>query len=432
LRSLQRFRTAFVGLSLVVAASGVSFGSGFGLFEQGAKATAMGGAFAATADDPSAIFYNVAGIAQQRQFTFMAGGTGINFANQFTGDPNDPFTSGASERYRAHTFIPPNAYLLMPIGSNITFGVGLFSPFGLRTNWENPNRFIGRFISQDANLKALDVEPALAWQTSDGRFALGVGADYRRMHIILARNSAALNPFNQRISDVANARLNSDWDSAWGYNAGLLFKPTPTWSIGASYRSNIDIDFKGDAQFTQILTGFPQFDAAAKAQIPPDQGISTTISMPAITSLGIATTAISGWQLEADTTYTTWSRFKNLDVAFDLTPQVNINRPQNWHNSWSYRVGGNRHVTDTWDIRLGALYDKSPQPTSGVGPLLPDANRVGPSFGIGYHGDHVTFDVTEFYLHFLPRSSQGTNVDGFNGSYKTDANLVSLNLGYKF
>jgi len=67
-----------------------AFGSGFGLFEQGAKATAMGGAFVATADDPSAIFYNVAGIAQQRRATVMAGATFINFSNEFTGDPNDP------------------------------------------------------------------------------------------------------------------------------------------------------------------------------------------------------------------------------------------------------------------------------------------------------------------------------------------------------
>src|SRR2546425_9546827 len=109
-------------LLVVVAAlltSGAAFGSGFSLFEQGAKATAMGGAFAATADDPTAIFYNVAGIAQQRRFTLFAGGTGINFANQFRGDPNDEFTSGATGQYRRHTFIPPNAYVTIPIENSL-------------------------------------------------------------------------------------------------------------------------------------------------------------------------------------------------------------------------------------------------------------------------------------------------------------------------
>ena len=90
----------------MLAVSGAAFGAGFGLFEQGAKATAMGGAFAATADDPSAIFYNVAGIAQQRHTSFLAGGTLINFANEFTGDPNDAFTSGAPEPRPTMRLVP--------------------------------------------------------------------------------------------------------------------------------------------------------------------------------------------------------------------------------------------------------------------------------------------------------------------------------------
>src|SRR3954469_10794700 len=106
----------------MLAMSSAAFGAGFGLFEQGAKATAMGGAFAATADDPSAIFYNPAGIAQQRHASFLAGGTVINFSNEFTGDPNDLFTSGSTGSYKRHTFIPPNAYAIVPIGQNLTVG----------------------------------------------------------------------------------------------------------------------------------------------------------------------------------------------------------------------------------------------------------------------------------------------------------------------
>src|SRR5207237_4180256 len=117
--SLRASRLLIPLVILMIAAS--AFGSGFALFEQGAKAVAMGGAFAATADDPSAIFFNVAGLAQQRRTEVMAGGTAINFQNQFVGDPNDLFTAGTSgSKYRAHTFIPPNAYVVVPFGSNLT------------------------------------------------------------------------------------------------------------------------------------------------------------------------------------------------------------------------------------------------------------------------------------------------------------------------
>src|SRR5260370_23318093 len=160
---LRRFILRLSRLLLPLATlmiTGAAFGSGFALFEAGAKAVARAGAFAATADDPSAMFYNVAGIAQQRRAEILFGGTAINFQNNFTGDPNDAFTAGSTgSKYRAHTFVVPSAYGIFPIGSNLTFGVGVFAPFGLRTSWQNP--WMGRFVSSDANIKTVSLEPAL-------------------------------------------------------------------------------------------------------------------------------------------------------------------------------------------------------------------------------------------------------------------------------
>lgn len=414
---------------LMLLVSNAAFGSGFALFEQGAKATAMGGAFAATADDPSAIFYNVAGIAQQRRMAFYGGATAINFQNQFRGDPNDVFTSGTTGQYRSHTFIPPNAYGIMPIGKNMTFGVGVMTPFGLRTNWQNP--WVGRFVSRDANIKTVSVQPSLAWQTSDGRIAVGGGIEYRRAHVILSRSAGAFNPFTQRINDVANTYLASDWESDIGYNVGILFKPG-TWRFGASYRAPMAIDFGGTVTVTQILSGIPAFDAQVKAGLPPTQPVKTTVNFPSFTHLGVATSAIPNWDIEFDIVHSTWSEFKDLTVKFVTTPAASFTRPQNWKDVDSYRIGGNRKVTEHWDIRLGALYDKNPQPIEVVNPLLPDADRMGVTMGIGYHNGPWVIDATEFALHFKKRSTNGQNSDFFNGTYTTDANLISINLGYRF
>ena len=48
---MRRFRLLILISAASLAVSGVAYGSGFSIFEQRAKATAMGGAFAATADD---------------------------------------------------------------------------------------------------------------------------------------------------------------------------------------------------------------------------------------------------------------------------------------------------------------------------------------------------------------------------------------------
>jgi long-chain fatty acid transport protein len=422
-------------LLVVVAAllvSDAAFGSGFSIFEQGAKATAMGGAFAATADDPSAIFYNVAGIAQIRRTELNVGGTAINFANQFTGDPSDPFTAGTTGNYRRHTFVPPNGYVVVPIGTNLTFGVGAFTAFGLRTSWQDP--WVGRFFSRDANIKTLSVEPALAWQTSDGRLALGAGAEYRRAHVILNRNSGAFNPFSQRLADVATSYLASEWENAWGWNVGVLFKPG-AWRFGASYRAPMTIDFKGNATITQIPSGNAAFDAGVAQQLPRSQGVRTSVDFPSFLAAGIATTMIHGWDIEGDITRTTWSRFKDLTINFVDQPAFSFTREQNWKDTYSYRLGANHAVTPRWDIRLGGVYDQNPQPVEVVSALLPDSDRVGIAFGVGYHAGPWVIDATEFALHFKKRSrslAPDPRFDNLNGTYHTDANLISLNLGYRF
>ena len=57
----------------------LSWGAGFALFEAGNKALGMGGAFTAVADDPSAMFWNPAGMAFQidEGTQFMVGVTFI-------------------------------------------------------------------------------------------------------------------------------------------------------------------------------------------------------------------------------------------------------------------------------------------------------------------------------------------------------------------
>lgn len=432
-------RSLFLITASALLLSGTAFGAGFSIFEQGAKAVGMGGAFAATADDPTAIFYNPAGIAQQRRAELSLGGTAINFSNSFVGDPNDLYTADTVGQYRRHTFVPPNGYFILPVGNNITFGVGTFANFGLRTNWQEP--WVGRFVSRDANVKTVTVNPTVAFQTSDGRFAVGVGADYMRSHIVLNRDNPALNPFTGRIVDAANAFLNSDWNNAWGYNAGVLFKPSEKFRVGVAYRGKIKINYTGTATFTPIsVCANPaactpqekQLNAVIASQLPPNQSLTTSIEFPDTLSLGLATTALGKWTTEFDVVRQGWASFKTLDVNFSQTPANNLHRIENWKNVMSYRLGGNRPVSDHWDIRLGALYDHNPEPTDVVGPLLPDADRVGASFGVGYHKGPLVVDVTEFLLHFKTRSTQGVSSDNFNGTYSTDANLISLNVGYRF
>lgn len=427
-----RYRALAV-LSIILGVfATTAFGSGFALYEQGAKAVSLGGAFAATADDPSAIFFNVAGIAYQRQTAASVGSTVITFAAEFTGS-NDEFPGPDTTAFwEDHIFTPVNAYFVMPLGENMTIGYGQFTPYGLRTDWEDAQTFPGRFISKDANLKTQSIQPSFAMKTPDGRFAWGAGIEYRLAHVTLARNIGAPNPFTQGISDIGKVRLDSDWNGALGWNVGLMFRPNDSWSIGASYRAAMEIDFDGTADFTQLLTGFPQFDAAAARLLPRDQDMSLTLDFPANAYLGVAHQLTPTWRIEADLGYATWSKLKELLVDFRDPTTPDLVAPQNWDDTYTYRLGANHQVTSRWDLRFGMYYDENPQPVESVGPLLPDSDRWGPSFGVGFKSKHWHVDVTELYVVFKDRDTKGRNQDNFNGVYKTTANLLSFNLGYTF
>jgi long-chain fatty acid transport protein len=425
-----------IGLALagVLLTTGLGYGSGYSIFEQGARATAMGGAFAATADDPSAMFYNVAGIAFQRRMAAMTGGTWITFNASFEGDPASFPGEEARARFASHNFIIPTTYAVIPIGENMTFGLAQFAAFGLRTDWADGATFPGRFISQDAQLKSASIQPSFAWKTSNDRFAIGAGIEYRRARVILERFIPAINPFTQRIVDVAEVQLDTDWEADIGYNVGVIFVPADNWRIGISHRTDMEIDFEdGTAEFEQISTGNPQLDAIIRATaLPPNQGITTSVPFPSLTHLGVATTLVPNWTIEFDAVRATWSEFDRLEVGFDQTPANNIGIDQNWNDTWSYRLGGTRPVTDRWNVSLGAVYDENPQDTEVVGPLLPDADRLGVSYGIGFRGEHWRVDASHLVIHFQERSTRGLNIDNFNGTYRTTANLVTVNLGYSF
>jgi long-chain fatty acid transport protein len=426
-----RFLRLTTAISLSCLLAGPAFGSGFLIPEQGAKASAMAGAFAATADDPSAIFYNPAGLAQQRDgMSILSGTTLINFTNEFTGDPNSEIAAGVSGKYNRHTFNIPNMYAIMPIGHNLTVGFGAFAAFGLRTDWADP--WAGRYISKDADLKTMSFNPAIAWQTGDGRFAVGGGVEYRRARVILNANRLAPNPFTGRIADVANTRLASDYGSGIGFNAGILFKPSEMFRFGASYRAPMDIDLEGDAEITQIPTGNAQFDAIIGAQLPPDQRINTEFPFPSIASVGFAVSPNENWDVEIDVIRTGWSRFEALAVNFETTPTASFVREQNWEDSNSYRLGVNHNATSEFDVRFGVLYDENPQPIEAVSPLLPDSDRLGASIGAGWHAGPFLVDGSLLVLHFKDRDTRGQNEEGFNGEYETDALLWSVNVGYRF
>ncbi len=86
-----RLTPSFLALMALLALASTSHATGFRITAQGAKAMGMGGTFAGQADDPSAIYYNPAGITQIDGTQVQVGATIIhNPGTSFTPFPGQP------------------------------------------------------------------------------------------------------------------------------------------------------------------------------------------------------------------------------------------------------------------------------------------------------------------------------------------------------
>src|SRR5436305_1815691 len=247
-KSMQRrggvmWRALGVAVALGALTAVPMHAAGFGIFEQGTKSMGMAGAFTAQADDPSALFYNAGGLAFITQRDFSLGVTYIHDTKaEFRGANPFPGEGYTANQKKLNAF-PPHAYYVQPINSDWKFGLGIETPFGLTTEWENPNQFAGRFLSTKATLEAFDLNPTLGWQVTPN-FGIGVGGILRYSKVELNRNIGATNPFTQPTTHIGRLKLDSDYNkNSYGFNVGILHRYNENFSWSLSYRSKISLKY---------------------------------------------------------------------------------------------------------------------------------------------------------------------------------------------
>jgi long-chain fatty acid transport protein len=218
------------------------------------------------------------------------------------------------------------------------------------------------------------------------------------------------------------------------FDLGAIFKPMPEMSIGASYRHSTKVDYEGTAAFT---------NTQALASFFPGGTGKTTIKAPGQFFVGVSYELSKSLSLEADYQWIGWSSYDTLGVVLPSGPnfpltgkplQATSKSGKNWKDTYMLRLGGEyRH--DNLSLRLGFIYDASGQPAETVEPLLPDANRVEGTIGIGYRfGECWSVDVAYQMILFSDRTVTGPPPTGdlnkFPGTYKSSANLFGLSIGY--
>ena len=431
-KSIRNRLTALALVGLVAAGTASRLeAAGFALFEQGAKATAMGGAFVATADDPSAMFFNPAGNAFADNKLTLEGGGFIILRPTAEFDGASPFPGdGYHAEMSKELYAIGHGYGVLPLSNDVKLAVGFWSPHGLGVPWENPDTFSGRFLSQRTDIRQIAVSAQLAVKLSDS-VAIAAGPEVRLTDVHLSLNAGSLNPFTNRFVDVAHISVISTGTPVnLGFGAGLLVKPCDRIRFGIAFHSGMTVDLEGGAQFGQIPTGNAQFDAAVAAGLPVGKTVpaTTSIQFPALTIFGLAYDVTPNLALEVDGNYTSWNTFDQTVLKISGLPdKVLVHK---WEDTWTVRAGALYKMKAGW-LAAGFVYDQTPQPDPDVSPFLPDANRSGGSIGAGFRIGPMEIQLSSLFLWFHERTVT-TNKDNFNGTYKTFAILPGATLKLAF
>ncbi len=428
--------------SFLLMLPALAFGSGFSINEMGTKAVGMGGAFAAQADDPSAVYYNPAGIVQLEgtqasagfaiispSATFETNGTsGIGIGKTIMGFT----TPGQDTDIKSKSFLVPNMYITQKCNDKLSFGLGTFANFGLATEYSDD--WEGRYIvgGVHSKVKTISLNPVVAFRPFK-KFSIAAGAVLQKLDVTLKSKLPTVLIGGPGSPD-ADVKLSGDnWEM--GYNLGFLFWVTDDIKVAASYRSKIKQKIKdGDIK----VAGSPG------GVIDQEVGANANITLPAITYLGIAWTT-GPVTLEFDAQYTEWSEYDKLEAYFDapvlaLGGSQVLSKTKDWNDVWAYRFGADYKLNEMFDIRAGLIYDNSPIPDYTLDPSLPSGDRWLYTFGAGYHSGKLKIDFAYNYL-----DDDGRTFNNAVGDFTTSglgkitgefndvkAHIFMLNLSYAF
>jgi len=433
----KRSPSLLLALSLMLAWSGMAWAAGFNIYEAGARATAMGGAFTATADDGSALFYNAAGLS-------FLNGPSVEL-NIMPVNPRFKFAEAERLTGEAHTgevadklYTIPGLYYTNNPGDKVAYGVGVYAPFGLGVEWLDAEQWVGRQVSYDVAIETIYITPAVSFLLTD-QLAFAVGMDVAFQHLSLEKFTlyplTGANALNTTISGTSELNITP--------SLGLMFRPTPELSLGVMYHHKKTLKYEDqDAllkNWTQPGTPERQWTDQLLAGLGgSEQKIGTDFKLPYILSFGAAYQFNERLRGEFDYVRFGWSHFDNLtmDFANDALDDV---IHFDYEDTWQVRFGVDYvAVPDQLNIMAGYVHDKTPQPLASVSPLLPDSDRNDYSLGVQYK--YRNWDFTLSYMAVI--ADERTNIENGApanpdaaypvGTYKSLANIVGLGFGYHF
>ncbi len=400
--------------------------SGFAVFTQGASALGQGDASIADTDGPSDIFFNPALINSLDGTQVEGGTTLIILSREFTSD----LTGNTFATERA-VFFPSTLFVTHKYNEKVSFGLGVFNPFGLGTKWDD--NWEGRYIATYSEMQTFNFNPVISYQMTTA-ITLAVGVDLLLLDATLEKR-LNLDKLSAGTAD-GGQKLEGDGNGL-GYNLGLLVDLSEDISVGASYRNEINVDLDGDVTHTNV-------PAPLSTIFPNSTGARTELTLPQQAHLGISYKGIKPITLNTAVRWEGWSSYDQLVIDSDLPiagSTTNVTT-KNWNDVYTLILGARYSLNDSVTLSAGYLYGESPIPDETFEPSIPDADTHLISLGAGIKYRRYKIDLAYGYQ-IMKSRRKSNDVDddpatpldittSANGVYDTTFHLLGFSFTHTF
>ncbi len=460
----NNMKNSFSKTLLAIGIAGVSTitqAGSFGLIEQ--SASGQGSAYAgasALGEDASTIYFNPAGMTRLSGSQIVVAGHVISPNADFTNEGSTTFAGSPLQGSDSSTGDPafvPNFYYATELSNGIHVGVGVGTPFGLSTEYDDG--WVGRYHALRSEITSVNINPSIAWKATD-KVSVGFGVSIQYVQLELTNNidslavcanfdptlagcvGAGLNPVPGDANQDSSVKLDGD-SIEIGWNTGVLIDLDDKSRLGIAYRSAIKHEVSGDASYNldPALSAF-----LGAAPIPPgfkvlqNTTLDATAELPETLSLSFVSDVSAKWTALFDWTWTGWSSLDVITIRqAGGIPGQEPTLDLAYRNTNRYSVGVNYQHTDKLVYRGGLAYDetpiRSPEATSA---RIPGNDRKWLSLGVGYAPSASwSFDIGYSHLFISDtaiNSNTGSSSSGatLKGTYASSVDILSAQANFNF
>jgi len=281
------------------------------------------------------------------------------------------------------------------INDKLVLGLGMYGTAGMGTDWRAGDTahtgYIGLY-NMRSSLMLMQFAPSLAYGTDTYGIGLTAIVQYGALSVDYDTHDGAGNR-NHIGSGVSN-------DIGYGFQIGGFYVPVKNLTIGAVYKSAIDMEYKNQISDAALAFGYGSNPGAMAAkgdhlEQPAEYGVGVSYDMNALT-------------LTADVKEIKWSDAKGY-------------KDFGWDDQTVYALGV-KYSADSYWAGIGYNYGKNPVPNN------KSTEKVwGTSAGMPTNTDGDTMNLFNYAM--FPATVESTITVG--GGYSFSENLA-LNAAYTY